>query len=85
MVPHTVLDGWQQQQPASQDCGCSHKSDAAIIDGEIQQLLGKGVLEETDPAYGQYVLHFPQEEEKWFLQINLESKRIECIHRVSTI
>ena len=55
MVPHTVLDGWQQQQPASQDCGYSHKSDAAIIDGEIQQLLGKGVLEETDPTYGQYV------------------------------
>ena len=55
MVPHTVLDGWQQQQPASQDCGCSHKSDAAIIDGEIQQLLGKGVVEETDPTYGQYV------------------------------
>ena len=54
MVPHTVLDGWQQQQPASQDCGCSHKSDAAD-DGEIQQLLGKGVLEETDPTYGQYV------------------------------
>lgn len=55
MVPPTVLDGWQQQQPASQDCGCSHKSDAAIIDGEIQQLLGKGVLEETDPTYGQYL------------------------------
>lgn len=46
MVPHTALDGWQQQQPASQDCGCSHKSDTAD-DGEIQQLLGKGVLEET--------------------------------------
>ena len=29
--------------------------EAAIIDGEIQQLLDKGVLEETDPTYGQYV------------------------------
>ena len=26
--------------------------EAAIIDGEIQQLLGKGVFEETDPSYG---------------------------------
>ena len=32
-----------------------HSEEAAIIDGEIQQLLGKGVLEETDPTYGQYV------------------------------
>lgn len=29
--------------------------EAAIIDGEIQQLLEKGVLEETAPTYGQYV------------------------------
>ena len=29
--------------------------EAAIIDGEIQQLLEKGVLEETAPIYGQYV------------------------------
>ena len=29
--------------------------EAAIIDGEIQQLLEKGVLEETAPSYGQYV------------------------------
>lgn len=28
---------------------------------------------------------FLRKEKKWFLQINLESKRIECIHRVSTI
>ena len=32
-----------------------NSEEAAIIDGEIQQLLGKGVLEETDPTYGQYV------------------------------
>ena len=60
-----------------------NSDEAAIIDGEIQQLLGKRVLEETDPTYGQYVYHFPKEEE-WLLQINLESKRTECIHRVST-
>ena len=30
------------------------------------------------------VYHFSQEKEKWFLQINVESKRTECIHRVST-
>ena len=32
-----------------------HSEEAAIIDGEIQQLLGKGVLVEIDPTYGQYV------------------------------
>ena len=32
-----------------------NSDEAAIIDGEIQQLLGKRVLEETDPTYGQYV------------------------------
>ena len=32
-----------------------NSEEAAIIDGEIQQLLDKGVLEETDPTYGQYV------------------------------
>jgi len=26
-----------------------------VIEGKIQKLLGKGVLEETDPSYGQYV------------------------------
>ena len=31
-----------------------NSDEAAIIDGEIQQLLGKRVLEETDPTYGQY-------------------------------
>ena len=49
-----------------------NSDEAAIIDGEIQQLLEKCLY------------HIPQEEEKWFLQINLESKRTECIHRVST-
>ena len=34
-----------------------NSEEAAIIDGEIQQLLGKGVLEETDPTYGQYVFN----------------------------
>ncbi|KAK2557513.1 Pol polyprotein [Acropora cervicornis] len=32
-----------------------NSDEAAIIDGEIQQLLEKGVLEETAPTYGQYV------------------------------
>ena len=32
-----------------------NSSEAAIIDGEIQQLLSKGVLEETEPSYGQYI------------------------------
>ena len=32
-----------------------NSDEAAIIDGEIQQLLEKGVLEETSPTYGQYV------------------------------
>ena len=32
-----------------------NSEEAAIIDGEIQQLLCRGVLEETDPTYGQYV------------------------------
>ena len=32
-----------------------NSEEAAIIDGEIQQLLGKGVFEETDPTSGQYV------------------------------
>ena len=32
-----------------------NSEEAAIIDSEIQQLLGKGVLEETDPTYGQFV------------------------------
>ena len=32
-----------------------NSEEAALIDGEIQQLLNKGVLEETDPSYGQYV------------------------------
>ena len=57
--------------------------EAAIIDGEIQQLLEKRVLEETG-LWSVCLYHIPQEEEKWFLQINLESKRTECIHRVST-
>ena len=29
--------------------------EAALIDGEIKQSLIKGVLEEIDPSYGQYV------------------------------
>ena len=32
-----------------------NSEEAALIDGEIHQLLNKGVLEETDPSYGQYV------------------------------
>ena len=32
-----------------------NSSEAAIIDGEIQQLLSKGVLEETERSYGQYI------------------------------
>ena len=32
-----------------------NSEEAAISDGEIQQLLGKGVLEETDLTYGQFV------------------------------
>ena len=32
-----------------------NSGEAAIIDGEIQKLLTKGVLEETDPSHGQYV------------------------------
>ena len=34
-----------------------NSSEGAIIDGEIQQLLSKGVLEETEPSYGQYILY----------------------------
>ena len=34
-----------------------NSSEGVIIDGEIQQLLSKGVLEETEPSYGQYILY----------------------------
>ena len=61
-----------------------NSEEAALIDGEIQQLLNKGVLEETDSSYGQYVATIFLRKKKWFLQTDLESKRTECIHRVST-
>ena len=55
-----------------------NSNEAAIIDGEIQQLLCKGVLEETTPSYGQYISTiFLRKKEKLLLQINLESERTE--------
>ena len=56
MVEHCHLEFTEnpyQQYPKPPIKFNSHE--AAIIDGEIQQLLGKGVLEETDPTHGQYV------------------------------
>lgn len=35
--------------------GFNSEAEAVIIDGDMQQLFGKGVLEETDPTYGQWI------------------------------
>ena len=54
-----------------------NSNEAAIIDGEIQQLLCKGDLEETAPSSGQYMSTIFLRKKKWLSHINLESERTE--------